>query len=81
VLRKRNFCDGGDQFSDRFREGKYRRDDNLQVAAFCDCESPARIGRRIMRMIEGMVDLVRRGIGEKCGEQRRNGQIAKPVRP
>ena len=62
----------------RERKNRHRRDGEMAVLG--DGESLARRRARGMRMLENVMDLVRRGIGEERNEQRRYGEINRTVR-
>ena len=70
--RGRSIDDRRDPFPDRQLEGKETRRGDLKMAAFGDRERLAR-RRRAMRVVEDVMDLVRRRIGEERDEQGRGG--------
>ena len=65
--------------SHRLRERENRHCGDGEMAALRDRESLARRRARGMRMLENVVDLVRRGVSEKGDEQRRHGEIGRTV--
>ena len=67
-------------FGEDWLERKEGRRRDLEMAAFGDRESLTRL-RRGVRVIENVMNLMRRRIGEKGDEQRRGGQMAEAVRP
>jgi hypothetical protein len=65
--------------NDIFLERKNDRRRNLKVAGLGDGKSLARRGTRGMRVLEKVMDLVRRGINEERKEQRRKGETDRMI--
>src|SRR5436309_2157999 len=79
-MRNRRLCDGNDPVADGLLEGKIDSRGRLQVATFGDGEGLAWRWPLRMRMLEAVMHLVRRRIGQKQNERRRNSQIGRAIR-